>query len=128
MDPCGVLQGLADFVLLEMADEMPCDVRRELRGLFGELLHAVFSEAELPRVIGFFDDFRGEGLGDGEQACAVRRAAGLRQGVGDAFVDGFQIFGDHAISSGLTASRQLMQAIFQPMKGYIPYNIIKNMG
>ena len=34
MNPCGMLEGLADFVLLKMTDEMPCDVRRELRGLF----------------------------------------------------------------------------------------------
>ena len=40
-----MLEGLADFVLLEMSDEMPCEVLRELGGFFGELLYTVFSEA-----------------------------------------------------------------------------------
>lgn len=52
LDQGGVRKDQLQFVGLEMADEVPFDVLRKLKGFGGELLRAVLPEATLAGLIG----------------------------------------------------------------------------
>lgn len=52
LDQRGIRKNQLQFVGLEMADEMPLDILRELKGLGGKLLRTVLSETALAGLIG----------------------------------------------------------------------------
>ena len=55
VDQGGVGDNLLDLIGLQVADEVPLDVGRQLLGLRGQLLGPVFPKGALARRIGFQD-------------------------------------------------------------------------
>ena len=94
MDAGGVADGESHLVGLEVSDEVPFDVVGEQGRLLGELLWPVLSEGAESGVVCLADVGDGEGLGDGEEPCAVEGASGAFERVADACLDDEDVGGD----------------------------------
>jgi hypothetical protein len=92
----GVEEGedLADFIFLEVTDEMPMETGRE-EGNFCEcFLDAIFSEKGVSGVDDILNHFGGPGLGNDEQLDIVGLASGFFGGLGEEIFHVNEVFGD----------------------------------
>ena len=94
VEEVGEREDFADFVGLEVPDEVPVEGGGEERD-FGEgFLDAAFAEDGLAGGDGGGDGVRGEGFGDRAERDGVRGAAGEEGGGGEAFAEGGEAIGD----------------------------------
>ena len=89
----GVFGDKAAFVGLDVADDVPDDVRAvgKLGGFVAPFLDVVFAEVVLPVLVECADGVGGEGFADGDKLHAASRAAGLGFGLGDLVSDGLEV-------------------------------------
>ena len=89
----GVFGDKAAFVRLDVADDVPDDVRAvgELVGFVVPFLDVVFAEVALPVLIQRADVIGGKGFADGDELHAVGGAVGLGFGLGDLGLDGLEV-------------------------------------
>jgi hypothetical protein len=87
-------EGFADFVFLEVADEVPFEVGGEEGDFFDGFLNAIFAEEGVSGVDGFLDDFGGPGLGNDHEIDVIGLAAGLGGGLGDEIFYMNNVIGD----------------------------------
>lgn len=108
LDHCEKGDGFADFVGLEMADEMPSGGTRTEWDFGPRLLDPVFAEKVEPESDGFRDGVGGMVFGHGQEGHVFRAAAAAEGRTGDAFLQGGQIFsesGHGPEARGLSAKR-----------------------
>lgn len=84
-------QGVTDFVLLEVTDEMPAQPRREKRNLGARFLHPIFAEKRLPGVDRRLDFLRRLRLRDRDQLDLVRQTTALSRRLRNLLPDTFEI-------------------------------------
>ena len=89
----GVFGDEAAFVGLDVADDVPDDVRAvgELAGFVVPFLDVVFAEVALPVLVEGADVIGGGGFADGDELHAVGGAVGLGFGLGDLGLDGLEV-------------------------------------
>jgi hypothetical protein len=87
-------QGVADLVLLEMADEVPPCAGGRQWDLRSRLLHAALAKQELPGFHGLSHRFRRVGFRNRDELDFIDRSAGPRGGGSDLVVDLLQTFGE----------------------------------
>ena len=76
MDQREIFQGLAHFVALEGANEMPFRIRRKGGDFSQSLLDLVFTEDALARIMARFHILCGKSFADGDEADGTRRTSG----------------------------------------------------
>src|SRR5438105_281660 len=74
MDHLEHLNRITCLVALEVADEVPVDIARQLRDFRLRFLYAIFAKASQARVVRFMDRGRWKSLRDGKQEH-IRRLA-----------------------------------------------------
>jgi hypothetical protein len=87
-------QGVTDFVLLQVADEVPLQIRGASGDFFAGLLHAAFPEKTLSGGGGRTNSVGGVGFRDGHELYGCRVAARAEGGRFDAATYVGQMLGD----------------------------------
>ena len=87
---------VTNFVLLQMTNEMPPQVRWKFRNLSARLLHAAFAEQRVPRFNGFAHFLRRVRLGNRDEFDFIDSAASFRCSVRDLFAHAFEVFRNRA--------------------------------
>jgi hypothetical protein len=81
------LNGIADFVALQMTDHLPAQMARAKRDFGFRFLNFIFAEERQTKLSGFIHDFRRLAFGDGEQRDRIRLAAGAFAGGANALLN-----------------------------------------
>jgi len=94
MDEFEKRKRLANFIGLQVADEMPPQSPGQLGNLRDRLLHSVLAEQILPRLDGLKDHLGWMGFGNGDKANIRGGAPRPEGGCAYLLPDGFKIFGN----------------------------------
>ena len=87
-------QRVPDLIFLEMTNEMPSQIRRQLRNFYSRFLNTTFAKYTLSRLDRFSHPLGIVRLGDRDQFDRTRRATSFCRGPRDLFVHTREIFGN----------------------------------
>ena len=119
LDDVESLQGLLGLVRLQVADQLPAELRGGLGTLLEGFLHPILADRRESEAMGEDRRLHGVGLGHRKQAHGVGSPAGGRAGLPNPAQDGLTtarelVIGDHLNTSGVVSppSQRRQRALF----------------